>query len=72
MKVGLRRMKMTRNEMLFRNALTDALREIDDCPSDSMQDIINEKLKEWKVALRCGNDFEFDERVMDEDGNDEE
>jgi hypothetical protein len=46
----------------FKNAMTDALREIQDHPEDHIQSIVNEKLKEWEVPERCNSDFTFDHK----------
>ena len=33
------------------NAITEALREMDKCPDDSVQDIWNESLESWETGL---------------------
>jgi hypothetical protein len=34
------------------NAITEALREMEKCPDDSVQDIWNESLESWQTGLR--------------------
>jgi hypothetical protein len=34
------------------NAITEALREIDKCPDDSVQDIWNESMESWETGFR--------------------
>jgi hypothetical protein len=34
------------------NAITEALREMEKCPDDSVQDIWNESLESWETGLR--------------------
>lgn len=34
------------------NAITEALREMEKCPYDSVQDIWNESLESWQTGLR--------------------
>ena len=43
--------------VLFQNALTDMLREMQSHPDDSLQDITNESLKQWKCGFRVNHDF---------------
>ncbi len=43
--------------ILLLNAITEALREIEKCPDDSMQDIFNEKFKEWETGLRMNQSY---------------
>lgn len=50
----------TSHENLLHNALTAALREIERCPDDSMQDIVNEQLKLWQTGLRVDIGFCFE------------
>ena len=42
------------------NAITDALREMDKRPDDSVQDIWNEKLEDWKTGFRMDRNFRID------------
>ena len=39
------------------NAITDACREIQACPDDSIQDIFNERLEKWETRLRMDHNF---------------
>ena len=39
------------------NAITEALREMEKCPNDSVQDIWNESLESWKTGLRMNNSY---------------
>ena len=41
-------------QRLFRlcNAITEALREMEKCPDDSVQSIWNESLESWETGLR--------------------
>lgn len=39
------------------NAITEACREIERCPDDSIQDIFNESLKKWETGMKM--DFRF-------------
>ena len=41
------------------NAISEALREVERCPNDSIQDIFNEKLKSWNTELRLNHRFEL-------------
>lgn len=34
------------------NAITEALREMEKCPDDSVQDIWNDSLESWETGLR--------------------
>ncbi len=45
------------SDMIFQNALTDILREIEKCPDDSIQDIANEMLERWKCGFRVDSNF---------------
>lgn len=45
------------SDVLFRNALMEILREIEKCPEDSIQDIANEKLEQWKCGFRVNPDY---------------
>ena len=42
------------------NAITDACREIQACPEDSIQDIFNECLEKWKTRLRMDHNFHLE------------
>ena len=48
--------------MLVRNAIADALREIEKCPDDSMQDIFNEQLKSWNTGLWMDHNYNIEKR----------
>lgn len=39
------------------NAITEALREMDKCPNDSVQDIWNESLESWETGLRMDHNL---------------
>jgi len=39
------------------NAITEALREMDKCPDDSVQDIWNESLESWETGLRMNHNL---------------
>jgi hypothetical protein len=41
------------------NAIKDALKEMEKCPEDSVQDIWNEQLKSWETGLRMNNNYEI-------------
>lgn len=41
----------------LRNAITDACREIQKCPEDSIQDIFNECLDNWETGLWMDHNF---------------
>ena len=45
---------------LLSNALTEAFREIEAHPGDSMQCIINESLEEWETGLKINHRYEFE------------
>jgi hypothetical protein len=38
------------------NAITEAIREMEKCPDDSVQDIWNESLESWQTGLRMDHD----------------
>lgn len=42
------------------NAITDALREMEKSPDDSVQDIWNEKLRDWNTKLRMDHNYRID------------
>lgn len=48
---------------LWMNAITEALREIEKCPDDSMQDIFNEKFKEWETGLRMNQSYAIESEL---------
>ena len=48
--------------MLVRNAITDALREIEKCPDDSIQDIFNEKFVSWNTGLFMDHNYNIERR----------
>jgi hypothetical protein len=39
------------------NAITEALREMEKCPDDSVQDIWNESLESWRTGLRMDHNY---------------
>lgn len=43
----------------LRNAITDALRDMQTNPNDDIQSIWNKHLKEWETSLRMTHDFEI-------------
>ena len=44
------------------NAITEAIREMEKCPADSVQDIWNESLVSWETGFRmdCNHNIESD------------
>jgi len=42
------------------NAITDALREMEKRPDDSVQDIWNEKLKDWCTRFKMDHNYRID------------
>jgi len=42
------------------NAITDALREVERCPDDSIQDIFNEQLKSWRTGYHMDHRFNLE------------
>ena len=42
------------------NAITEACREMQRCPDDSVQDIVNESLDSWETGLRMDHNFNID------------
>jgi hypothetical protein len=62
MQITVQELKVIRSqqngEMIkLKNAITDAMREIQKCPEDSMQDIFNEKLEIWETGLWMDHNF---------------
>lgn len=53
-------MKLNQETKNFLNAITEALREIEARPEDSMQDIFNEKLKSWETGLWMSYRYEIE------------
>ena len=47
---------MSANQKLL-NAITEAVREIERSPDDSMQDIFNEALKTWGTGLKMKHNY---------------
>ena len=43
------------------NAVTEALREMERCPDDSVPDIWNEALRSWETGLRMNHLLEIEE-----------
>jgi hypothetical protein len=54
-------MKETIQEKKLKEAITWMLREIENCPNDSMQDIANEALKMWETNLRVNSSYIVEE-----------
>lgn len=48
--------------MLLLNAIRDALKEMDKCPQDSVQDIWNEMLDKWDTGLRMDKSYRISAR----------
>ena len=48
------------------NAITEALREMDKCPDDSVQDIWNESLESWKTGLRMDHNHNVEPNATGE------
>ena len=50
------------NETIFRNVLTDILKEIQNCPEDSIQDITNEMFERWEIddKFTCNHKLEIE------------
>ena len=42
------------------NAITEALREMEKCPDDSVQDIWNESLESWETGLRMDHNHNIE------------
>lgn len=53
---------MNNNIKLF-NAITEALREMEKCPNDSVQDIWNECLKSWETGLKMNHLLELEVEI---------
>ena len=53
-------LELMRNKNLC-NAITEAIREQERCPDDSIQDIWNEKLEDWKTGLQMDSSFLIEE-----------
>ena len=49
-----------RNVNRICNAITEACREMQRCPDDSVQDIVNESLESWETGLRMDHNFNID------------
>jgi hypothetical protein len=46
------------------NAITEAIREMEKCPDDSVQDIWNESLESWQTGLRMDHDHNVEPNVQ--------
>jgi hypothetical protein len=44
-------------DVRLRNAITDACREIQRCPDDSIQDIFNEMFEKWETGITMLHNF---------------
>lgn len=53
---------MNNNIKLF-NAITEALREMEKFPGDSVQDIWNECLKSWETGLKMNHLLELEVEI---------
>lgn len=54
-------MKTTNNKLLLIcNVITEALREMEKCPEDSVQDIWNESLESWETGLRMDHNYNIE------------
>lgn len=42
------------------NAITEALREMEKCPDDSLQDIWNESLESWETGLHMDHNHNIE------------
>lgn len=62
LKRSLRRddMPNTTDMKILCNAVTEALREVDRCPDDSVRDIFNDKLESWDTGLVMDNNYNID------------
>ncbi len=45
------------------NAIKEALKEMEKCPNDSVEDIWNESLKSWETNLRMDSNFNIEPQV---------
>ncbi len=54
----------------LKNAITDACRELQKCPDDSIQDIFNEAFAKWSLPLRMDHNFnvEFNAPLRGKEG----
>lgn len=50
----------SRHDIRLLEAITAALKEMERCPEDSIQDIWNEELQRWQTGLRMGINFTLD------------
>lgn len=48
------------------NAITEALREMEKCPDDSVQDIWNESLESWETGLRMDHNHNVEPNARNE------
>jgi hypothetical protein len=53
-------MPQTTDIKILCNAVTEALREVDRCPDDSVQDIFNDKLESWNTGLVMDRSYNID------------
>ena len=61
---------MSANQKLL-NAITEAVREIERSPDDSMQDIFNEALTSWRTGLKMNHRYEIEKDDVAAMPNDE-
>ncbi len=50
----------------LKNAITDACRELQKCPDDSIQDIFNEAFEKWELPLRMDHNFNIEPNAANE------
>ena len=51
---------MSKDVKILCNAITEALRECESHPEDSVQDIFNEALSSWETGLFMNSRYEID------------
>ena len=51
-----------KKEKKLRNAITEALREMERCPDDSIQDIFNWAFEAWDVELVMDRSYNIDRK----------
>ena len=55
-------MKEPIDRIKFRNVLSEILKEIQECPDDSIQDITNEILDDWDMEMVCNHNLIIEEK----------
>jgi hypothetical protein len=48
------------------NAATEAIREMEKCPNDSVQDIWNESLESWKTGFRMDYNHNIEPKILEQ------